>query len=94
MEVAEMREALLLGGVTLPNGQTADVRVEGGKIAAVTAPGGTDLPAEQRQEAVAAASPERVVVHQGRVVCRTALTRELPGRTEAAAVPVHSGSPP
>jgi cytosine deaminase len=48
MEVAEMREALLLGGVTLPNGQTGDVRVEGGKIAAVTAPGGSDLPAERR----------------------------------------------
>lgn len=43
-----MQEALLLGGVTLPSGQTADVRLEGGRIAAVTAPGGGDLPAEQR----------------------------------------------
>jgi cytosine deaminase len=42
------------------------------------------------QEAVAGASPERVVLHQGRVVCRTLLTRELP----AAAVPVASGPLP
>jgi cytosine deaminase len=46
------------------------------------------------QEAVAGASPERVVVHQGRVVCRTTLTRLLPGQVEAPAVPAPSGSPP
>ncbi|HZD71881.1 MAG TPA: hydrolase, partial [Actinomycetes bacterium] len=35
-----MQETLVLGGVTLPAGQTADVLVAGGTIAAVTAPGG------------------------------------------------------
>jgi cytosine/creatinine deaminase len=46
------------------------------------------------QEAVAGASPERLVVHQGRVVCRTTVTRLIPGRVEAPAAPVPSGSLP
>jgi cytosine/creatinine deaminase len=36
-----MAEALLLGGVTMPDGQTADVHLEGGTIAAVGPPGET-----------------------------------------------------
>jgi cytosine deaminase len=43
-----MQEALLLGGVTLPNGQTGDVRVEGGMIAAVGPPGDAVATAAQR----------------------------------------------
>jgi cytosine/creatinine deaminase len=45
-------------------------------------------------EAVASASPERVVLHRGRVVCRTTLAREFPGRMEAPVVPVPVAPPP
>src|SRR6266498_3749019 len=47
-EVAPMQEAVLLSGVTLPTGETADVLVEGGTISAVVAPGSLDPPAAQR----------------------------------------------
>jgi cytosine deaminase len=49
------------------------------------------------QEAIAAASPERVVVHRGRVVCRTTLSRELPALVElpaAATAPPAAMEPP
>jgi hypothetical protein len=48
MKVAEIQQALLLGGVTLPSGRTAGVRLEGARIAAVTPPGRGDLPVERR----------------------------------------------
>lgn len=57
-----------------------EVRVEAGFPAELLA-----IRAASVQEAVAAASPERLVVHQGRVVCRTTLSRELPARVEARA---------
>jgi len=65
-----------------------EVRVEVGFPAELLA-----IRAATVQEAVAGASPERVVLHQGRVVCRTTLTRELPA-VEAPAVSVESGSLP
>src|SRR6266516_4258499 len=67
-----------------------EVRVEAGFPAELLA-----IRAASVQEAVATASPERVVVHQGRVVARTALSRELPLRVEAPAAagrPAGSGS--
>jgi hypothetical protein len=58
--------------------------------------GGVTLPSGRTasvQEAVALASPQRLVVHQGQVVARTTLTCEVPGRAEATAVPSHRGAP-
>jgi cytosine deaminase len=43
-----MQEALQLGGVMLPNGQTGDVRLEGGMITAVEPPGATAGAAARR----------------------------------------------
>jgi len=68
-----------------------EVRVEAGFPAELLA-----IRAASVQEAVATASPERVVVHQGRVVARTALSRELPLGVEAPAAagqPVAAGQP-
>ncbi len=70
-----------------------EVRVQAGFPAELLA-----IRAASVQEAVAAASPERVVVHQGRVVCRTRLDRELPAWVGARAATeppaaVGSGSP-
>ena len=66
-----------------------EVRVEPGFPAELLA-----IRAGSVQEAVAGASPERVVVHQGRVVCRTTVSRELPGVEAPAVAPVASGSAP
>jgi cytosine deaminase len=57
-----------------------EVRVEVGFPAELLAIRATSV-----GEAVAAASPERVVVHRGRVVCRTTVTRELPALVELPA---------
>jgi cytosine deaminase len=57
-----------------------EVRVEAGFPAELLA-----IRAASLQEVIAAASPERVVVHQGRVVCRTRLDRELLAKLEAPA---------
>jgi cytosine deaminase len=68
-----------------------EVRLEAGFPAELLA-----IRAASVQEAVATASPERVVVHQGRVVARTALSRELPLGVEAPAAagqPVAAGQP-
>src|SRR6266699_2335148 len=43
-----MQDAVLLSGVTLPTGQTADVLVQGETISAVAAPGSLDRQAAQR----------------------------------------------
>lgn len=43
-----MQDAVLLGGVTLPAGETADVLVQGETIGAVGAPGSLDAPAARR----------------------------------------------
>jgi cytosine deaminase len=73
-----------------------EVRVEAGFPAELLA-----IRAASVEEAVAAASPERVVVHRGRVVCRTTVTRELPvlvepstAATEPPSAAVGSGSLP
>ena len=57
-----------------------EVRVEAGSPAELLA-----IRAASVREAVASASPERVVIHQGRVVSRTRLSRELPAGAEARA---------
>jgi len=80
--VRRATEAALL---LLGNGATAirsHVGVEEGFPAELLA-----IRARSVQEAVAAASPERVVVHRGRVVCRTTLTRETPALPETPAPP-------
>jgi cytosine/creatinine deaminase len=64
-----------------------EVRVEAGFPAELLA-----IRAASVQEAVATASPERVVLHQGRVVARTTLSRELPVRVPAAAGPAQSAA--
>lgn len=66
-----------------------EVRVEAGFPAELLA-----IRAGSVQEAVATASPERVVVHQGRVVARTTLSRELPARVATPAPAAVTEAPP
>src|SRR6266511_796024 len=76
-----------------------EVRVEAGFPAELLAIRAASVP-----DAVAVASAERVVLHRGRVVCRTTLARELveppapsgpgAGVEPPARAPVASGSPP
>jgi cytosine deaminase len=67
-----------------------EVRVEPGYPAELLA-----IRAESVLEAVAMASPERVVIHQGRVVARTTVQRELPApATVEAPAPAAAAEPP
>jgi cytosine deaminase len=64
-----------------------EVRVEAGFPAELLA-----IRAASVREAIAAASPERVVVHRGRVVSRTRLSHQLPALAESRAVATGTGA--
>ena len=84
-----MQEALQLGGVTLPDGQTGDVRLEGGKITAVEPPGAAAGSAARRLDLVGyllLPAPAEPHAHLDKALTAPRVanpTHDLPGAIEA-----------